>query len=86
VTFVVSNIARCEQNECLRRQRGTLVTGVAGSVVTPPTLGPGHAHASGFDLHAGLMTRAGQRDRLERLYRYALRPPTASEEFRRRST
>ena len=40
--------------------------------VTPTTLGPCHAHLGGFDLHAGLMVRAGQRDRLERLCRYAL--------------
>jgi hypothetical protein len=30
-------------------------------------LGPCHAHVAGFDLPAGLVTRAGQRDRLERL-------------------
>jgi hypothetical protein len=43
------------------------------------TLGPCHAHVEGFDLHAGLVTRAGQRDRLERLCRYALRPPLAQD-------
>jgi hypothetical protein len=43
------------------------------------TLGPCHAHVDGFDLHAGLVTRAGQRDRLERLCRYALRPPQAQD-------
>jgi hypothetical protein len=43
------------------------------------TLGPCHAHVDGFDLHAGLVTRAGQRDRLERLCRYALRPPLAQD-------
>jgi len=46
---------------------------------TPATLGPCHAHAGGFDLHAGLVVRAGQRDRLERVCRYALRPPLAQE-------
>jgi putative transposase len=45
--------------------------------VAPVALGPCHAHVAGFDLHAGLVTRAGQRDRLERLCRYALRPPLA---------
>lgn len=39
--------------------------------VAPATLGPCHAHAAGFDLHAGLVVRAGQRDRLERVCRYA---------------
>jgi hypothetical protein len=53
--------------------------------VTPTTLGPCHANAGGFDLHAGLMTRAGQRDRLERLCRYALRPPLAQERLHRTS-
>jgi NAD-dependent oxidoreductase involved in siderophore biosynthesis len=43
------------------------------------TLGPCHAHVDGFDLHAGLVTRAGQRDRLERLCLYALRPPLAQD-------
>jgi hypothetical protein len=47
--------------------------------VAPMTLGPYHAHVGGFDLHAGLVTRAGQRDRLERLCRYALRPPLAQD-------
>jgi hypothetical protein len=52
---------------------------------TPATLGPGHAHAGGFDLHAGLVVRAGQRDRLERVCRYALRPPLAQERLHRTS-
>lgn len=47
--------------------------------VAPMTLGPCHAHVAGFDLHAGLVTRAGERDRLERLCRYALRPPLAQD-------
>jgi hypothetical protein len=38
----------------------------------------GHA-ANGFDLHAGLVVPAGQRNRLERLCRYALRPPVMQE-------
>jgi hypothetical protein len=38
-----------------------------------------HARANGFDLHAGLVVPAGQRDRLERVCRYALRPPVTEE-------
>ncbi len=38
-----------------------------------------HARANGFDLHAGLVVPAGQRDRLERVCRYALRPPVNEE-------
>ena len=37
------------------------------------------ARANGFDLHAGLVVPAGDRERLERLCRYALRPPVAGE-------
>lgn len=38
-----------------------------------------HARANGFDLHAGLVVPAGERDRLERVCRYVLRPPVAQE-------
>jgi hypothetical protein len=34
------------------------------------------AESSGFSLHAGLAAKASQRDRLERLARYASRPPS----------
>ena len=45
----------------------------------PPAHGGCHARANGFDLHAGLVVPAGQRDRLERVCRYALRPPVTQE-------
>jgi len=51
--------------------------------VAPTTLGPCHARVDGFDLHAGLVVRAGHRDRLERVCRYALRPPLAQERLHR---
>ena len=38
-----------------------------------------HARANGFDLHAGLVVPAGQRERLGRLCRYVLRTPVAQE-------
>ncbi len=41
----------------------------------PPPIGRWHARQHGFDLHAGIVVPAGARDRLERLCRYALRPP-----------
>jgi len=50
--------------------------------VEPLTPGPCHAQLGGFDLHAGIVMRAGQRDRLERLCRYALRPPIAEDRLR----
>jgi|CXWL01.1.fsa_nt_gi hypothetical protein len=40
---------------------------------------PCAAHWEGFDLHAGVRVPAGQRDRLERVCRYALRPAVAGE-------
>ena len=42
-----------------------------------------HARWEGFDLHAGVRVPAGHRDRLERLCRYALRPPLADERLHR---
>jgi hypothetical protein len=48
-----------------------------GSVDRP--LGPCQARWYGMDLHAGLVIPAGQRDRLERVCRYVLRPPVTSE-------
>jgi hypothetical protein len=58
---------------------------IALPMATPATLGPCHAHADGFDLHAGLVVPAGQRDRLERVCRYALRPPLAQERLHQTS-
>jgi hypothetical protein len=49
----------------------------ASPVVT--TGGPRHAHLEGFDLHANVAVRAGDRVRLERLARYVLRPPVAQD-------
>ena len=45
----------------------------------PPPLGRWHARQHGFDLHAGIVVPAGDRDRLERLCRYALRPPVGQD-------
>jgi hypothetical protein len=36
----------------------------------------------GFDLHARIVVLAGERERLERLSRYALRPPIAQARLR----
>lgn len=53
--------------------------GGPGDVATIPTQASAHAQWDGFDLHAGMRVPAGQRDRLERVCRYALRPPLAEE-------
>ncbi len=45
----------------------------------PPPLGRWHARQRGFDLHAGIVIPADARDRLERLCRYALRPPVGQD-------
>jgi hypothetical protein len=47
--------------------------------VEAPPPGPCHAQWKGYDLHAGLVVPPGQRERLERVCRYALRPPVTSE-------
>ena len=44
-----------------------------------PALGPCHARQDGFDLHAGVLVPAGQRERFERVCRYVLRPPVAQD-------
>jgi hypothetical protein len=53
--------------------------GVPTEDVTEPARGACHARWNGFDLHAGLLVPAGDRDRLERVCRYALRPPVSDE-------
>ncbi len=53
---------------------------VAGPESTAPR--EWHARLQGFDLHAGIAVRAGARDRLERLCRYALRPAVGQERLR----
>jgi len=41
-----------------------------------------HAHLDGFDLHANVAVRGEDRDRLEQLCRYLLRPAVAQERLR----
>jgi len=53
-----------------------------GSTANAPVVsssGPRHAHLNGFDLHANVAVRAGDRVRLEHLCRYVLRPPLAQD-------
>lgn len=47
--------------------------------VEAPTPGRCHVRWNGLDLHAGLVVPPGQRERLERVCRYALRPPVTPE-------
>ncbi len=49
------------------------------AATAPPALGPYQARHRGFDLHAGVCAPADHRDRLERIARYALRPPVAQD-------
>ena len=62
----------------LGRHRGARV-GRLGDPAESPTPDGCHARANGLDLHAGLVVPAGHRERLERVCRYALRPPVARE-------
>ena len=47
--------------------------------LVPSGRGPCHARGNGFDLHAAVVVSARDRARLERLCRYALRPPVAAD-------
>jgi hypothetical protein len=68
----------------LRPHRGARLRrlGAAPASVEAPAPAGCHARANGFDLHAGLVVPAGQRERLERVCRYALRPPVAGDRVR----
>ena len=70
--------------------RGVAATGVrrgapvrrwgdAIEVPVPPPPGLWHARLGRFDLHAALVVSAKARDRLERLCRFALRPPVGQD-------
>ena len=47
--------------------------------LAPSGHGPFHARGNGFDLHAAVVVPRRDRARLERLCRYALRPPIATD-------
>ena len=55
------------------------VQGRGALALAPSGLGPCHARGNGFDLHAGVVVPVRDRARLERLCRYALRPPIAQD-------
>ena len=48
-------------------------------VLAPSGRGPCHARGNGFDLHAAVVVPPRDRARLERLCRYTLRPPIATD-------
>lgn len=62
--------------------RGVRRCGVVREPVGGSPSAQDHAHQDGFDLHAAVRVSAHDRDRLERLCRYALRPPVAQERLR----
>jgi hypothetical protein len=55
---------------------------VADEAPRPIARGPCHAACGGFDLDATVRVPAGARDHLERVCRYALRPPIAQDRIR----
>lgn len=65
-------------------RRGRPPRRLGASVPAEAFSAPGacHARVNGFDLHAGLVVPAGHRERLERVCRYALRPPVSAERLR----
>ncbi len=60
---------------------GHLVLRLGADATAPVVTSAGmrHAHRAGFDLHADVAVRAGDRRRLEHVCRYILRPPVAQE-------
>lgn len=57
-----------------------------GATATPTDMladGELHAAGGGFDLHAAVVVPAGDRERLEHLCRYVLRPPLAENALER---
>jgi hypothetical protein len=69
-----------------RRHRAAGVpSGAAAGHGRPAGAGPAHRRrpASGFSLHAGLEIQPGKRAKLERLCRYASRPPVATPRLAR---
>lgn len=78
--------ASVQGRRALGPQAGAAVRRCGASADLPalgiPRRGMCHAHASGFDLHAGVGVPARDRSRLERLCRYALRPHLAADRVR----
>jgi hypothetical protein len=75
--------ASVQGRRALGERAGAAVRRCGGSAellaLVPSGLGPCHARRHGFDLHAGVVVPAPDRARLERLCRYALRPPIAHD-------
>jgi hypothetical protein len=76
--------ASVQGSVALGAHRGARVgrRGGAPETVEARALGRCHARSNGFDLHAGPVVPAGQRERLERVCRYALRRPVAGDRVR----
>ena len=56
--------------------------GASAAEATERRLGACHARQDGFDLRAAVRIPVGHRDRLERICRYTLRPPVATDRLR----
>lgn len=64
------------------RRPARLGNGLAARPAMPPAPDGCGARANGYSLHAGVVVPAGHRDRLERVCRYVLRPPVATDRLR----
>jgi hypothetical protein len=75
--------ASVQGRRALGERAGAAVVRVDASGGAPvdgePGLGPCHARWDGYDLHAAVVVPAHDRARLERVCRYALRPPVAHD-------
>ena len=65
--------------DATRDTRPRRVGQTPGAIAAEPASSAIAARWEGFDLHAGVRVPAGHRDRLERVCRYALRPPIAGD-------
>jgi len=75
--------ASVQGRQALGKRAGATVRRCGASAellaLAPSGHGPCHARGNGFDLHAAVVVPPQDRARLERLCRYALRPPVATD-------
>ena len=78
-----SSTSRPDGRQALGKRAGATVRRCGASAellaLAPTGHGPCHARGNGFDLHAAVVVPPQDRARLERLCRYALRPPVATD-------
>jgi Putative transposase/Transposase zinc-binding domain len=83
--FAALAAASVQNRAALGAERGTRPRrlGARRGADAEPAVASCQARVNGFSVHAGVVVPAGQRERLERVCRYALRPPVAIERLQR---